>query len=304
MTSDTHVKPLQYTPERSVFTRRLSQAKQCDEGGCLAELAIQLAVIMVGKQIINNCQEIMIPKLRSLVRKWQISKLESRTSKEVWEEDYELIDNEGLFEEYLEMVLQFGFITIFVAAFPLAPLFALLNNWLEIRLDAHKFVCETRRPVAERCQNIGVWFTILDAIAHLAVISNAFLIAFTSEFLPKQLYMYTYDYSLTGYVNFTLAWAPNGTTSEPCRYKDFRDAKGNKTEFYYQLLCIRLLFVILFEHVVFGVCRLIDLVVPDVPRSLDLKIKRERYLARQALADTAAASLLTEDQEDEHEPDA
>ena len=47
-------------------------------------------------------------------------------------------------QEYLEMVLQFGFITIFVAAFPLAPLFALLNNWVEIRLDAQKFVCETR----------------------------------------------------------------------------------------------------------------------------------------------------------------
>ena len=31
------------------------------------------------------------------------------------------------------------------------------------------------------------------------------------------------------------------------RYKDFRDPQGNKTEFYYQLLCIRLVFVILFE---------------------------------------------------------
>lgn len=70
------------------------------------------------------------------------------------------------------LVLQFGFITIFVAAFPLAPLFALLNNWVEIRLDAQKFVCETRRPVAERAQDIGVWFTIMDALAHLAVISN------------------------------------------------------------------------------------------------------------------------------------
>ena len=38
-----------------------------------------------------------------------------------------------LFNEYLEIVIQFGFITIFVAAFPLAPLFALINNILEIR---------------------------------------------------------------------------------------------------------------------------------------------------------------------------
>ena len=72
--------------------------------------------------------------------------------------DYRLVDNEGLFQEYLEMVLQFGFITIFVAAFPLAPLFALLNNWVEIRLDAQKFVCETRRAVAERAESIGFYF--------------------------------------------------------------------------------------------------------------------------------------------------
>ena len=40
-----------------------------------------------------------------------------------------------------------------------------------------------------------------------------------------------------------------------------------------------------FQHVVFGVCRLIDLIVPDIPESLDVKIKRERYLAKEALQD-------------------
>ena len=59
-----------------------------------------------------------------------------------------------------------------MAAFPLAPLFALLNNWVEIRLDAQKFVCETRRAVAERAENIGIWFKILEMLAQLAVISN------------------------------------------------------------------------------------------------------------------------------------
>lgn len=39
------------------------------------------------------------------------------------------------------------------------------------------------------------------------------------------------------------------------------------------------------QHAVFGVCRLIDLVVPDIPESLDVKIKRERYLAKEALQD-------------------
>jgi anoctamin-1 len=40
----------------------------------------------------------------------------------------------------LFLVLQYGFVTIFVAAFPLAPFFALLNNMLEMRLDAKKLL--------------------------------------------------------------------------------------------------------------------------------------------------------------------
>ena len=81
-------------------------------------------------------------------------------------------------DTYLHIaVLQFGFITIFVAAFPLAPFFALLNNWVEIRLDAQKFICETRRAVAERAENIGIWYQILDMLAQLAVITNVRIIS-------------------------------------------------------------------------------------------------------------------------------
>ena len=81
-------------------------------------------------------------------------------------------------------VLQFGFITIFVAAFPLAPFFALLNNWVEIRLDAQKFICETRRAVAERAENIGIWCKILDMLAQFAVITN---VRFTG--LPNRVWL-------------------------------------------------------------------------------------------------------------------
>ena len=55
----------------------------------------------------------------------------------------------------LAIVIQYGFATIFVAAFPLAPFFAWLNNVIEIRLDASKFIQVFRRPVAERAQDIG-----------------------------------------------------------------------------------------------------------------------------------------------------
>ncbi|CAN7987569.1 unnamed protein product, partial [Ixodes pacificus] len=87
---------------------------QCSGSDCLSELAQQLAIIMVGKQMINNAQEILVPKLKAWWHR-QKTKLVYRETLSRWEEDYQLIQNEGLFQEYLEMVLQFGFITIFVA---------------------------------------------------------------------------------------------------------------------------------------------------------------------------------------------
>lgn len=52
-------------------------------------------------------------------------------------------------------VIQYGFTTIFVAAFPLAPLLALFSNLVEIRLDAIKMVRLQRRLVPRKAKDIG-----------------------------------------------------------------------------------------------------------------------------------------------------
>uniref|UniRef100_A0A8C7WFE7 Anoctamin n=1 Tax=Oncorhynchus mykiss TaxID=8022 RepID=A0A8C7WFE7_ONCMY len=275
--------------------------EDCGAGGCLIELAQELLVIMVGKQVINNIQEFIMPKLKSWWQKRKIHpkvRAEDEKGKEggptqdtaPWETDYELLLCEGLFDEYLEMVLQFGFITIFVAACPLAPLFALINNWVEVRLDAQKFVSQYRRPVAERAQDIGIWLDILQVITYVAVISNAFLIAFTSDFLPRLYYRYNNDGNLQGYVNFTLGTSPSNfnTNNTQCRYRGYRDRNGHFRPEYFHLLACRLAFVIIFEHVVFFIGRLIDFMVPDIPEDVEIKIKREHYMAKEALAENEA----------------
>lgn len=177
----------------------------CDPAGCLSEVCIQLAIIMVGKQCFNNFVEILSPKLWNWWRKrTQVAATKNHDRRyPCWEKDYQLQDpgRLALFDEYLEMseyshdytetfcrylidtdinafplailiVLQYGFVTLFVAAFPLAPLFALLNNIAEIRLDAYKMVKEARRPLAERVEDIGAWFGILRGVTYVAVVSN------------------------------------------------------------------------------------------------------------------------------------
>ncbi|KAG8142703.1 hypothetical protein E2320_005906 [Naja naja] len=137
---------------------------QCAPGGCLMELCIQLSIIMLGKQLIqNNIFEIGVPKLKKLFRKLKDDRPEQKESHsdpskqpQQWELDYVLEPFTGLTPEYMEMIIQFGFVTLFVASFPLAPVFALLNNVIEVRLDAKKFVAELRRPDTVRAKDIGM----------------------------------------------------------------------------------------------------------------------------------------------------
>lgn len=69
--------------------------------------------------------------------------------------------------------MQYGFVTLFACAFPIAPLFALVNNIFELRLDAQKILKYYKRPVPYQVPNIGVWYRIFDVVGKMAVIFNA-----------------------------------------------------------------------------------------------------------------------------------
>lgn len=73
---------------------------------------------------------------------------------------------------FFNTVIQFGFVTLFVASFPLAPVLALVNNLFEIRVDAWKITTQFRRVVPEKAQDIGAWQPILQGVAILAVVTN------------------------------------------------------------------------------------------------------------------------------------
>ena len=119
--------------------------------------------------------------------------------------------------DYLEMLIQFGFLTMFAASMPLAPLFALVNNIFEIRIDAHKLIRYTRRLVqARKCRarffrpalfkhecfkkfnnsvcrrgipmrkpSIEPWFGLLRLFTKIACFTNAWTIAFTMSIIDK-----------------------------------------------------------------------------------------------------------------------
>ncbi|XP_007571699.1 anoctamin-2b isoform X3 [Poecilia formosa] len=291
-------------PGSYVYVFNDYRMEECAPGGCLIELCVQLSIIMLGKQLIqNNIFEIGIPKLKKLIRTLkekeptQKEKDEERPPRQ-WNLDYALVPFEGLTPEYMEMIIQFGFVSLFVASFPLAPLFALLNNVIEIRLDARKFVTELRRPVAARAKDIGIWYNILSGMGKLSVIINAFVIAFTSDFIPRLVYQYMYSQTGTmhGFIDHTLSFfnvsnfkpgtAPHSSDHGDitvCRYKDYREPPWSSDAYqfskqYWSVLSARLAFVILFQNLVMFLSLMVAWVIPDVPKTIVEQLKREKKL--------------------------
>ncbi|XP_044281493.1 anoctamin-5 isoform X2 [Varanus komodoensis] len=279
--------------------------EECDPAGCLIELTTQLTIVMAGKQIWGNIQEAIVPWIWNW---WGRRKARSNPENlySRWEQDYDLqtFGPLGLFYEYLEMVIQFGFITLFVASFPLAPLLALMNNILEIRVDSWKLTTQFRRPVAAKAHSIGIWQEILNWMAVLSVVTNAFIVAFTSDMIPRLVYYYAYSDNpnspMTGYINDSLSifqisdFPPeNQPDRDPvnfstCRYRDYRyppdhEKKYAHTMQFWHILAAKMAFIIIMEHVVFIVKFFVAWMIPDVPAEVKAKIKREKYLTQKIL---------------------
>ncbi|NXT19822.1 ANO9 protein, partial [Syrrhaptes paradoxus] len=282
--------------------------EECHPSGCITDLFIQMAIIMLLKQTISNVVEYLLPWIKHKIRKKRqrpkkrnvmLGEEEEEAEdpcKRQWLSNYQLneVNVFSLFDEFLEMVIQYSFTTIFVAAFPLAPLLAFCNNLFEIRLDAIKMTRLCRRMVPRKANDIGIWLQVLEAIGILAVIGNGLVIAITSDFIPVLVYKYTYSPCMvgnstgldcsTGYINHSLSifriqdfepdtklpqMPPDFVGHEIKEYRDYRNADDySYTVQFWHIFAARLAFLILFEHVALCVKLIAAWYVPDVPQSV------------------------------------
>lgn len=158
----------------------------CHTHGCMDELMMSLGIIFGLRLTSGNFFEVGLPWIKQKFAGKETSLLsKSASTREQTEIERQLkldiYDQKGTFDDYNEMIIQFGYVTLFVVAFPLAPAFALLNNVFEIRIDAHKLVRATRRPDPRGAQDIGTWGTIIDVMSTFSIMTNVALVCFTSK---------------------------------------------------------------------------------------------------------------------------
>ncbi|KAL4432748.1 hypothetical protein ABPG74_011569 [Tetrahymena malaccensis] len=89
------------------------------------------------------------------------------------------------FDDYLEIVINFGYITLFAAAFPFAPLLVFIFNAIELYSDKHKIYYLYQRPHAFKISGIGIWNQILSFISIFCVLTNIILFSFSSDQITR-----------------------------------------------------------------------------------------------------------------------
>lgn len=122
---------------------------QCLHEDCMSELQSQLLVLFLIRIIVGNTLEVVVPYLKYRYQLFrERNAVDAKASHNYIEEQAKLMpyEHNEAFEDYNEMVIQYGFITLFVVAFPLTPLLALANNIAEVHVDSVKvrLLCHCR----------------------------------------------------------------------------------------------------------------------------------------------------------------
>ncbi|KAK7420858.1 hypothetical protein QQZ08_010187 [Neonectria magnoliae] len=150
-----------------------------------ARISNQMFYFTVTAQIVNFATEVVVPYVKqqamSKAKEFQTKGKQSydheeeaafleRVRKEC---ELEVYDVSG---DYREMVMQFGYVSLFSVAWPLAACCFLVNNWIELRSDALKIAISSRRPIPWRTDSIGPWLTGLGFLSWLGSITSAAIV--------------------------------------------------------------------------------------------------------------------------------
>ncbi|KAI1468699.1 DUF590-domain-containing protein [Daldinia caldariorum] len=174
-----------FSSEESITT----QGFQINPG----RLKSQMIYFTVTAQVVNFALETVVPYVKRKafdeVKKVQY-KGKSSADIDVPEEHefLERVRHEALLDtydvtvDYREMVVQFGYLSLFSSVWPLTPLCFFINNWVELRSDAVKIAVTSKRPIPWRDDSIGPW---LDALGFLtwvgSLVSSAIVYLFGGD---------------------------------------------------------------------------------------------------------------------------
>ncbi|XP_032314978.1 anoctamin-10 isoform X5 [Camelus ferus] len=147
-----------------------------------------LATLLITSQILNQVVESLLPYWLQRKHHMQVKRKVQALKADIDATLYEQVVLEkemgtylGTFDDYLELFLQFGYVSLFSCVYPLAATFAVLNNLTEVNSDALKMCRVFKRPFAEPSASIGVWQLAFETMSVISVVTNCALIGMSPQ---------------------------------------------------------------------------------------------------------------------------
>ena len=160
----------------------------CD-GDCMTELYSQLMYILILNTFLNIV-ELGVPYLKNklaLRKQRKLIALENLEGRHISEnltppeEQAKLPDYETPLDDYMELIINYGYVVMFSVAFPLFPFVSFLLNILEVRVDAYKLCFLTKKPYPAPANSIGKWEVIIRTISIVGALTNTGILIFTAK---------------------------------------------------------------------------------------------------------------------------
>jgi len=149
----------------------------CTTYDCDGDVGVLLLTLFGTQLFIGNLMEVLMPQIVAYMKARMANGDQSDLTKTQSEQEaemanYEEFVYEGVFNDYNEMILQFGFVSLFASNFPIVGVLAFLNNIIEIRSDSYKFIHVFRRPTPRPCETIGAWLTVMEVMLFATITTN------------------------------------------------------------------------------------------------------------------------------------
>ncbi|XP_077423505.1 anoctamin-10 isoform X1 [Vanacampus margaritifer] len=142
----------------------------------------RLASLLIVTQLVNQVTEVVIPFLVDhFVSAPHRRETEDDPEEDKFRNQITLPVFPGLFAEYIELLVQFGYLSLFSCVYPLTAVLLLINNVMEIRSDAYKICKLFRKPFCAPAANMGVWQIAFEILSFVAVVSNCWLLTLSPQ---------------------------------------------------------------------------------------------------------------------------
>uniref|UniRef100_A0A3Q0RB70 Anoctamin n=1 Tax=Amphilophus citrinellus TaxID=61819 RepID=A0A3Q0RB70_AMPCI len=137
----------------------------------------RLASLLIVSQLVNQVTEVVIPFLVDrFISAPNRKEREDDPQEDKFRNQRALPPFPGLFAEYIELLVQFGYLSLFSCVYPLTAVLLLINNVTEIRSDAYKICNLFRKTFSPPVANMGVWQTAFEILSFVSVVSNCWLL--------------------------------------------------------------------------------------------------------------------------------